>query len=96
MEYKNSGKARIFQNKIVIEVAIPALPTIVEGQWAAGYSEVRYVVTDPKEFATWLVAELNRESEDGTTPIHLLFDKCILEAIEQGAFGIDEHEEQEK
>jgi hypothetical protein len=39
--------------------------------------------------------ELNQESEDGSTRIHRMFDGAIEEAINQGAFGIEEHERQE-
>ncbi len=42
-----------------------------------------------------LVIELNNENEIGTTCIHKMFDAAIEEAINQGAFGIEEYQEQE-
>lgn len=87
--------AVIENGSIVIRVAVDALPAIVEGGWAAGAYDTRFKVTDIFEFAADLVRELNRESEDGTTRIHVMFDKAILEAVDQGAFGIEEHEQQE-
>ena len=42
-----------------------------------------------------LVIELNNENEISTTRIHKMFDAAIEEAINQGAFGIEEYQEQE-
>lgn len=89
------GKAVIENGGIVIRVSLHALPEIVEGAWACSILSRRYKITNIEEFAADLVRELNRESEDGTTRIHTMFDKAIEEAIDQGAFGIDEHEKQE-
>ena len=45
-------------------------------------------VTHLDIFAKEVVRELNREEEDGTTPVHLLFDAAFENAVEQGAEGI--------
>ena len=45
-------------------------------------------VFDPVAFAAAVVEELGREEEDGTTPVHLLFDQAAADAIENGADGI--------
>lgn len=92
---KHVGQAVIEDGAIVIWVPVDCLPAIVEGAWAAGYMDTRFKVTDAATFAKALVIELNSESEDGTTAIHKMFDACINEAIEQGAEGIDEHEDQD-
>ncbi len=47
-------------------------------------------VTDPFKFAEELVGEFTREEEDGTTPIHLMIDKAMEEAIENGCDGVGE------
>jgi hypothetical protein len=57
--------------------------------------DVGFKVTDPDAFAKDLVIELNNENEIGTTCIHKMFDAAIEEAINQGAFGIEEYQEQE-
>lgn len=41
-----------------------------------------------KVFAKEVWRELVREQEDGTTPVHELFDKAFEDACEQGADGI--------
>lgn len=94
-KYPNGGVAVIVRGSIVIRVPLSTLPQVLEGAWAAGGIDTRYKITNIDEFAADLVGELNREEEDGTTRIHQMFDKAIDEAIGQGAFGIEEHEDQE-
>lgn len=91
----NSGRAVIEDGTIVIRVPIANLAMVVEGAWASGFFQTRWKVTDPAQFAAELVNELNAESETGTTRIHRMFDGAIEEAIEQGALGIERHEQQE-
>jgi hypothetical protein len=93
--YPNGGRAVIERGAIVIRVPLATLPMVVEGAWATGNLTPRYKITDADAFARDLVNELNGESEDGTTRVHSMFDKAIDEAINQGAFGIEEHEKQE-
>jgi hypothetical protein len=88
-------EAKIVKNKIVIELIISDLPKVVEAAWAAGGIDMRFKVTDSVAFAQDLLSELLSEEEDGTTRVHKMFDGAILEAIEQGAEGIEEHENQE-
>jgi hypothetical protein len=93
--YTDGGKAVIEDGFIVIRVPVTALPVIVEGAWATNNLNPRYKITDADAFARDLVNELNSEAEDGTTRVHTMLDKAIEEAINQGAFGIEEHEQQE-
>lgn len=94
-EKSNEAVAVIENGAITITLLVKKLPIAIECMWAAGYSDIRYKVTDADVFAKEFVRALNRESEDGTTAIHKLFDAAALEAIDQGAEGIEEHEEQE-
>lgn len=89
------GRAVIEDGCIVIRVPIQNLPAVVEGSWAAGGMDTRFKITDPEAFAKDLVTELNHENDIGTTRIHSMFDRAIEEAINQGAEGTEEHEEQE-
>jgi hypothetical protein len=91
-DLKKSGQALIEGDEIVIRVAIEALPTIVD---ASPLAPAEFSVTDAVTFAAELVKELNREEEDGTTPIHRMFDVVILEAIEQGADGVEDYSDPE-
>lgn len=89
-----SGKAVIEDGCIVIRLPVAHLPQVVDGGYAAGAYPRRYHITNLEEFVADLVRELNDEQEDGTTPIHELFDGAIIAAVEQGALGIEEHPEQ--
>ncbi|MDE1902140.1 MAG: hypothetical protein KGI37_10965, partial [Alphaproteobacteria bacterium] len=90
----NGGQAIIEDGAIVIRVPLDALPMVLEGAWAMRKFDTRYKITDADEFAKELTRALNREDEQGTTAIHELFDQAILNCLESGAFGIDEHEQQ--
>lgn len=46
-------------------------------------------VVDVPGFAGDVVRELNAEAEDGTTPIHELFDKAMATAIDNGSLACD-------
>lgn len=85
----HSAQAIIEGDAIVIRVPIAYLSTIVEGGWAAGGYDTHFKVMDAPVFAKELCSALNDEDEEGTTPIHRLFDKCIVAASESGAEGID-------
>lgn len=68
---------------------------VIEGAWSMNALETRFQITDGAVFAKELMHALNREDEQGTTPIHRMCDKAIEYAIDQGAEGIEEHPEQE-
>lgn len=86
-----SGHAYIEDDAIVIRVAFSHLPTIIEGAWAANGISTRLKVTDVVAFAKDLSHALNDEDEEGTTPIHRLFDHAIEAAFESGADGVEEY-----
>lgn len=78
------AEAYIRDGAILICVPMAALPDALEqNPRDDSYADCR--VTDLGGFARDVVRELNREAEDGTTPIHLLFDAAMAEAIEQGS-----------
>lgn len=90
-----SAQAIIENDEIIIRVPIKYLPVIVEGAWALNALDTRFKLTDASLFAKALVSALNDEDEQGTTIIHKMFDAAINEALEQGAEGIEEHEDQD-
>lgn len=49
-----------------------------------------YAVTDIPEFAKEVVNAINKEEEDGSSPLSDLFDGAIMDAICQGAEGVEE------
>ena len=49
-----------------------------------------FEVVDNDIFAAEILKELKEEEEDGTNKIHKAFDKSALQAVENGARGVDE------
>lgn len=90
-----SGQAVIENGEIIIRVPFVSLPMVVEGAWALNALDMRFKLTDTALFARDLVRALNSEDEQGTTMVHKMFDAAINEALEQGAEGIEEHEDQD-
>lgn len=87
--------AIIKDGKIVISIKVADLPAAIEGGFLCGAFETRWKITNADAFAKHLVRELNHEDEEGTTRVHRMLDGAALEAIEQGAQGIEQHEDQE-
>lgn len=59
------------------------------GRTPAGFVRSLHVV-DPRAFARDVVAELNREREDGATPLSDLLDRCCEEAVNQGSPAVED------
>lgn len=95
-----SGQARVINGCIQIIVPIKALPEILDGacrinNWTSHNEETYevkslYKVSDAEVFAKEICQEINSEDEEGTTIFHKMFDRSMLEAIEQGALGVEE------
>lgn len=81
---------KIEGDSIVIRIPVNAL----QGSIDVSHSWVQaHVITDPEMFARdVLLLSMCVEQEDGTTPVHMMLDKCIAEAIEKGASGMMEVE----
>ena len=94
-EPSTGAEAVLLNGLIVISIDVDALPVIVSGSCAADGLDGLWKVTDPEVFAKEVVHALNNEREDGTTRVHQMFDRAFLEAIEQGAEGIEECTEDE-
>lgn len=90
-----NGEAFIEDGAIVIRLPLDTFPEVVEACWASMGIPTRLKITDAAKFAKEVCRELNEEQEDGTTPVHLLFDRAIERAFEQGAEGVEEHEDQD-
>lgn len=46
-------------------------------------------ITDEDAFVKDFLTELDREDEEGSNPLHKLFDKMANEAINNGALGVE-------
>lgn len=76
--------------KIVIELPLSTLRVALHGSPLNSdcYGNPAYRVTDKDMFGDAIVEALEREEDDGTTPLHRLFDAAILDAIEDGCEGV--------
>lgn len=52
--------------------------------------EQKWIVSDASEFAKEVLSEMDREEEDGTTPLIEFLDKMCMAALEAGSIGTDE------
>jgi hypothetical protein len=84
------GFAKIVNEEIVICIPIATLPLAMEGACDLKTIDPPCRVTNPSAFAKDFVRALNDESEDGTTPIHRLFDAAMNAALENGATGVED------
>jgi len=86
---------RVFRTarKIVIELPVSVLPAALRGSPlnADPDGDPAYHVTHKAAFADAVVEALGSEEDDGTTPLHRLFDNAMLAAIEDGCDGVEEH-----
>lgn len=84
---------RITNGAIVIRLPLSVLPVAFEAApfnvFPEDGSHPAYRVSDVNAFADAVVYELEREQEDGTTPVHLLFDAAMQNAVEDGCEGVD-------
>lgn len=93
--HRDAATAVIEAGAITIRVPLANLQAIMDGGFACAAYDRRYKVTDVEGFAKEVADELNKEDEEGTTPIHRLFDASINAALDSGAQHVEEHPEQE-
>lgn len=83
-------KVEVVDDRLVISIGIGLLAFAVQASSdASGWPEDWYV-SDPAAFAAEVARQLENEEEDGTTPVHRMLDAAALEALEQGADGVEE------
>lgn len=94
MNRHDTLKVFIEDGVLVMQIGVEALKFVIAadphlteynektGEWVAPK------VTDIDEFAKGVLSALLDESEDGSTPVHLMLDAAIIEAIEQGTEGV--------
>jgi len=82
--------AKIVGNKIVIEIRREALERreIWPQECRDDFGEPFFKVVDAKRLAEDLVYELNREENNGDTPLTLLLDACLNAAVANGSEGV--------
>jgi len=80
----------------MIRIPVENLPAALKGACDLGIVQGVWRVTDLKTFAKEVAHALNDEDEQGTTPIHRMFDDAFNYVIEQGGEGIEDDTEKEE
>lgn len=88
---------KVARGKLVIEIGVYTVAHSASyADWANPYDEesgdyIRtFAIADPEQFANDVAHEMQREAEDGSTPLSHFIDKVMLGAIEDGSLGIAE------
>ncbi|WP_217881473.1 hypothetical protein [Vibrio alginolyticus] len=82
-------------DRIVMSIGIEAVRMSIESGQADFNVGGMVHVADVDIFGHELVSYLKAEAEDGGTPVHRMIDSVALEALEQGAHGIIELDEED-
>lgn len=82
------AEAYIDGDEIVIRVPVSVLPHALK-QNPRDDSYYSVTIADVAGFARDVARELNSEAEDGTTPIHSLFDRAMADAIDNGSGHVE-------
>jgi hypothetical protein len=91
---KQQLQVEIDDGVLRISIGVDLLCHAVQVPWKE--SGFNYRVIDKDAFAKAIANELEREDEEGSTPLHFVFDKAADEAIEQGADGVEEFQDDEE
>jgi len=85
-------KVEVIDNVLTISIDMDMLVVAFENgayNWDIEKEVQRYKITHPDKFIEDVKTELLNEDEEGTTLVHLMFDKAMENAVEQGTEGID-------
>jgi len=81
----------VADDMLVISIGVKALAfAVMNGDvWASMVdAEGPISIVDEAEFARDVMHELEADDDEGTTPVHALFDKAAIAAAEGGSLGI--------
>jgi hypothetical protein len=88
-------KADVRDRKLVIEIGVETLAWAFEHSEGnnpynenSGDFEREVSIADPDQFAEDVCVEINREGEDGSSPLTRFLDSMTDEAVNQGSLGI--------
>lgn len=92
--------AKVRGGKLVVEIGVETLAFAAQQRYdeqAFNASEgqedkAEFYIADPDAFAEEIVRALEREAEDGTNRMHLMFDDAFDHASDNGAEGLAERE----
>lgn len=85
---------KVIRGKFVIEIGIHTLAhAVAYADWANRWNDEDYVrtfaITDPVQFAEDVAYAMQREAEDGSTPLSDFLDKMAEAALDDGSIGVE-------
>lgn len=91
----NEVKAKIIEGRLVISLRVSTLAHAVRHSqhfFDCEENGTKLKITNEAVFAASVAQALNREEEDGSTPITRMLDDAVEWVSEQGEEGIEEEE----
>ncbi len=82
-------KTEIEDDVLVISIGMDALVGLIEGGNLDISQGGEVIISNVGIFKDSFINELMREAEDGTTPIHQMFEDVAGNCLENGELGID-------
>jgi len=84
-------QVNVIDDVLTIQIGVDTLADSAKRHpdWYDEAGEPRLNVTNASQFADEVTGALNREEEDGTTPLHTLLDEAMTYVVEQGGEGVD-------
>lgn len=89
------SEAKIIDGKLVISLSIETLAHAARNSeffFNCAENGIKLTITDEAAFAESVARGLNREEEDGSTPIIRMLDEAVEWVSEQGEEGIEEED----
>lgn len=81
-------EVEVEDGQIIIRFPLACLRLAMAGAIELGTVPAGWLVAWGDKLASDMVAELSREDDEGTTPVHRLLDAAMTEAIEAGSTGV--------
>lgn len=89
----------VSSGKVTIEIGIHTLAhASAYSDWANPFDEARddyirtFAITDPEQFAGDVAHAMEREREDGSTPLSDFLDKMMQSALDDGSMGAEDEQ----
>jgi hypothetical protein len=79
----------VVDNRLQISIGIGLLAHAVQAPDGTDWPEDWYI-DDIRKFGTEFARALLREEEDGTTPVHRMFDRVASDLLEEGPECVEE------
>ncbi|MBS9758481.1 hypothetical protein JR044_31290 [Pseudomonas aeruginosa] len=93
----NMPTAAVEGDELVIRITLDCLchAVTMADNWPTDYAgNSAATIVDRPLFIKELIGQLQRENEQGATPLHFLFDEAALAVIDAGSEAVEYHEDE--